>query len=86
MPITIKNIPPIEKQCKHKFLYYDAFVDSDGDFFIINGIEQVIIMNEFFRIYEPDEEMIEDFLVKNFGTTLVCAYKKNEFNITIDLE
>ena len=64
MPITIKNIPPIEKQCKHQFLDYDGFVDSNRDFFIINGIEQVIIMNEFFRIYEPDEETIEDFLVK----------------------
>ena len=88
MSVTINNKPPMNKKYEHRFYEYYGFVDSEGDFFLISVNDAVVRMAENFDSYHVygSYETIEDFLENEFDTTLIRAYKKDEFDIIINLK
>jgi hypothetical protein len=86
MSVVIRNKPSIEKKDPHYFYEYYGFVDSQGDFFLITANDSVVLMDDNFEVYNVYHKAIEDFLAEEFTTTLVRAYKKNDFDILIDLK
>lgn len=88
MAVTIKNKPLIQNREEHSLYEYYGFIDSDGDFFLITENDVIVLMGGDFPAYNLSDEYnsIEKFLYGEFSTTLVRAYKKNDFDITIDLK
>ena len=86
MAVTINNKPSMEGKYEHRFYEYYGFVDSEGDFFLITENDSVIIMNDNFTAYTVYDHSIEEFLMSEFNTTLVRAYRKDEFDIIINLK
>ena len=88
MAVTIKNKPLIQKSEEHSIYGYYGFIDSEGDFFLITENNVIILMAGDFPAYNLSDEhnSIEKFLYDKFKTTLVRAYEKNDFDITIDLK
>ena len=88
MSVTIKNRPLVEKTEEHPIYEYYGFIDSDGDFFLITENNAIIRMVDHFPAFNLEEEhcSIEEFLESEFDTTLVRVYRKNDFDITIDLK
>lgn len=86
MAIKIKGIT-LDTEDKHGFWDHYAFVDSDGDFFIICEYEHVVRMCESFPEENVSEyESIEDFLKERFGTKLVKALEKDDFDVEITVK
>lgn len=86
MAIKIKGIS-INTEDRHHFMEYYAFVDSDGDFFIICEDRHVVRMCDGF----PEDNVaeynsIEDFLEERYSTKLVKALKKDDFDIEITVK
>ena len=88
MAVRIKNKPSIEEKETHQLCEYYGFVDSKGHFFLITDDNVIVLMRDDFLSYNLDGEfdLIEDFLRCEFNTTLISAYKNNDFDITIDLK
>lgn len=88
MKVTINNKPTIQKQEEHSIYEYCGFIDSDGNFCIITEQGIIILMDGDLPAYNLNNEYssIEKFLYGEFDTTLAYAYKKNDFDITIDLK
>lgn len=88
MAVTIRNKPTIQNREEHPIYEYYGFIDSDGDFFLITENNIIVHMSDIFSSYNLSNSYtsIEEFLESEFDTTLVRAYKKNEFDITIDLK
>ena len=88
MSVKINNKPPIENKEIHRICEYYGFIDSEEHFFLITDGDIIILIAEEFSNYNNYNEFdsIEDFLKLKFDTTLVRAYKKNDFDITIDLK
>lgn len=86
MAIKIKGIPT-DTEGRHNFYEYYAFIDSDGDFFIICENEHVVRMCESFPEDNTREyESIEDFLKERYDTRLIKALKKDDFDIEITVK
>ena len=86
MAIKIKGITPDTKD-KHSFSDYYAFVDSDGDFFIICEDCHIVRMCEGFPEENvSDWDSIEDFLEERFNTRLIKALGKYDFDIEITVK
>lgn len=86
MAIKIKGIST-NTEGKHNFWEHHAFIDSDGDFFIVCDHEHVVRMCENF----PEDNVaeynsIEDFLKERYSTKLVKALKKDDFDIEITVK
>lgn len=88
MAVTIKNKPTNWDREEHLINDHYGFIDSKGNFFLITSTDTIILMNEDFLTYNLSNRhySIEDFLQYDFDTTLVRAYKKNDFDIIIDLK
>jgi hypothetical protein len=88
MSVVIRNKPTVEREDKHPIYEYYGFIDSDGDFFLITESDMIVHMDEYFTTYNlgNGHAFIEEFLESEFDTTLVRAYKKNDFDILIDLK
>lgn len=88
MSVVIRNKPTTEKKEDHSIYEYYGFIDSEGDFFLITESDTIVLMNENFSAYNLSNGhcSIEEFLESEFNTTLVRAYKKNDFDILIDLK
>lgn len=88
MKVTINNRPTIQKKVDHSIYEYRGFIDSDGDFFIITENDVIVLLEEGFPAYNLNNKYpsIEKFLDSEFGTTLAYAYKRNDFDITINLK
>ena len=88
MAVTIKNKPSIEEKGGYRLCDYYGFVDSEGHFFLITDDNAIVLMRNDFLSYNLDGEfdLIEDFLRCEFNTTLISAYKNNDFDLIIDLK
>ena len=88
MSVVIRNKPTTEKKEEHSIYEYYGFLDSDGDFFLITESDIIVHMTEHFPAFNLENEhcSIEEFLEREFGTELVRAYKKNDFDILVDLK
>lgn len=87
MSVKINNKPTNQKK-EHLIDEYFGFLDSEGDFFLITESDTIVLISECFPTYNLRYEYnsIEKFLDREFCTTLVRAYKKDDFDITIDLK
>ena len=88
MAIKIKGIST-NTENRHYFCDYHAFIDSDGDFFIICEFGHVVRMYDDFpeeNVNDCDYDTIEDFLKKRYDTKLVRAFKKDDFDIEITVK
>lgn len=78
-----------ENTNKHSFSEYEAFIDSDNDFYIITEDSCVCLTltgtseNEFFSANRQGYKYIENFCCTEMGTILIKAFKKNEYKISI---
>ena len=85
MSIIIKGLENTKKE-NHFFKDYICFIDSDKNVFIIGDEDMIIdisspIFNQYTSCYYDD---IEDFLDKEFETTLLKAFcSQSEFDIEI---
>lgn len=88
MSVVIRNKPSMEKKEEHSIDEYYGFIDSDGDFFLITENNVIVHMTDHFPVFNLDNEYcsIEEFLAYAMETTLVRTYKKNDFDILIDLK
>jgi hypothetical protein len=88
MSVTIRNKPTVERKEEHLIYEYYGFIDSEGGFFLITESDIIVHMDEYFTTYNlgNGHTSIEEFLESEFDTTLVRAYKKNDFDIFIDLK
>jgi hypothetical protein len=86
MAVVINNKPSMEGHHEHRFYEYYGFIDSEGDFFIITENDSVVLMNDNFTSHSVYTSSIEDFLSEEFNTTLVRAYKKDDFDVVINLK
>lgn len=74
---------------KHLFSDYEAFIDSDNDFYIITEDSCVCLTlkgdseNEFCSINRRCYNYIEDFCCSEMKTTLIKAFKQEDYTITI---
>ena len=86
MAIKIKGIT-LDTEDKHNFCDHYAFIDSDGDFFIICDDCHIVRMCEPFPEENiSDWDSIEDFLEERYGTKLVKALDKKDFDIEITIK
>lgn len=86
MAIKIKGITTNTEE-KHYFWEYYAFLDSNDNFFIVtNECNTVKMCDDFPEEIINEEITIEDFLEKRFGTTLVKALEKDDFDIKITIK
>lgn len=87
MTVTINNKPTYQKK-EHLINEHCGFLDSEGDFFLVTESNTIVLIDEYFPAYNLSNEYnsIERFLDSIFDATLVRAYKKNGFDITIDLK
>lgn len=87
MSVKINNKPTNQKK-EHLINEYCGFLDSEGDFFLITESDTIVLIGEYFPAYNLNHEhnSIEKFLDNELDATLVRAYKKNGFDITIDLK
>ena len=84
-----KNYQITEVKNTHSLYEYEAFVDSNGDFFLIVG-ESVVCLTEkeatrnfwHFTFYGRYIN-IESFLKRECGSTLIKAFKKEEYMLSI---
>lgn len=86
MAIKITGIK--EENHYHFFREYYAFIDSENDFFIIGRDKTVIMMtSDSFSEYDySDYSNIENFLNYEFGTSLLKALKKDDFDIEVTIK
>ena len=88
MSVTIKNKPSIEEKEKHQICEYFGFIDSEERFFLITDDDTIVLMNEDFQSYNCEGEfnLIENFLKCEFDTVLIRAYKRDDFDVTIEIK
>ena len=88
MSVVIRNKPTTEKKEEHPIYEYYGFIDSDGDFFLITESDVIVHMTDHFPVFNLGNEYcsIEEFLEYAMGTELVHTYKKNDFDILVDLK
>lgn len=79
----------ISEESTHSLYDYEAFVDSNGDFYLIVG-ESVVCLTEenatrnfwHFTFYGKHIN-IESFLERECGSRLIKAFKKEDYTLTI---
>ena len=86
MSIKVNNINKQKEILKHYIRDYIGFLDSDNDFYLIDGetLEIVHIHSSGCNVHSTDEyDTIEDFLAVEFGND--CELQK-VFTISTDYE
>ena len=87
MSLVINSKETIKSK-EHFFSDYIAFLDSDGDFWLVDEDDDYVS-----RLSEKgccceqisDYDTIEDFLCRRFGCELVKVFNRvDEFKITVD--
>lgn len=74
------------KDNTHDFKKYCAFLDDDGDFWLINQDTEIAIRLADKGCYSEDiteYDSIEDFLGAKFGCNLIKAYTHEEYSIEV---